>query len=300
MQRFSLKCPGCAKTLSFGPKMLGTTFACPNCKTAVNVPANLVPAPPKKAEQAPLAAASVAAAPLAVASGAIPIFKAPDKEGDSIFDAEAPAGLFDAPKPIPSLPPEPLPQGDFQAAEASNPFEFMAAEATVPAKPAEVPTSAAEMETLTEENPFAIPAVVPTPRALPAAKRKESPKPATAKPTGSKASIGEISNATAEIAVVPLLKPESAPAPEDEDGTFPDEDEKRPAKAKKPAAPTNASFPIITWIFLAWAVVATGAAVYFAMQSPPGKPTTTGEKNAPPKDTKTETTDKTKNSKTAK
>lgn len=187
-----------------------------------------------------------------VNSGApIPTFQPVARPSDSIFDVPPPGSVLDAPTPKPMVPTEPLP---------ANPFAF---DTGADASPSVEITAEANPFGFAEANPASADAAEPV---------KSKAKPSTAKAGRSK-SVVEIDNPFGAAETLPDAKPEPVPEAPAASKTY---GQPKPAKPKA---------PIITWIFLAWAVLATGAAIFFATRNPaPVTPMPVQEKAAPAKE----------------
>lgn len=167
---------------------------------------------------------------VAVHGGApIPTFQAVPKAGDSIFDAPPPVSVLDAPPPKPVLPPEPLPP--------TNPFAF---DEGIEASPS--------VEITAEANPFGF---VEANAHVETAKAKPASKPGRLRPGI------EPDNPFGAAETVTDARAEAVP-----------ETHVTATKPYGQPKQAQAKVPPITWLFLVWALLATGAAIFFAMKKP--------------------------------
>ncbi len=275
MPKIRWKCPHCGKALNVGQKLLGKKVTCPNCKKEFDLPA-----------LTPVDAVRAVATPTAVGSeNALPTFVQLPLKTDSIFDEEGPASVLDDPKPKPMVPVEPVPPAvELPPAEASvtsgNPFDFFAD--AVPAV----------------EAVKAIPAKAIAPVATKSKSKSGKSKLEISKSNPFGGSEMEISVPDDSIATVELdaLPPMIAAPAINAAGTTTDEfTTSTPLTKPKATFAAKPKIPVITWIFLAWAILASGAAIFFATQKPT-TPTATSVQ-APVKTTPTPEPDKSKSDK---
>lgn len=236
MQTVNFNCPHCGNLMAVGHNLLGRNVRCPHCKQVVRAPAAAgEPAAPPQA--APPTPPPPPPAP-------VPTFNVPDttEHHESIFGERHDEDVFGTEPARPTVPPPAPPPQPPPPPPPSAPAPYMGETVTVSAL-----------------QPPSSPLVPPAPPP-PYPSAPPPPMPRLSDPSFS---FGQ-----------PELTPEVAPLPDERDDrhrTPPPHDDRRDARPERGYQPRArrdeaAGTPAFTWILLAYALLITIAAGFFAYQ----------------------------------